>query len=248
MHNSGYRYTSNILLNTLSPDDLALLEPYFVRENMLRDRVLIEPNRPIQYAWFPEDGVVSIVAEMSTARPTEVGIFGFEGFAGTSLLLGANTSPHRVYVQVERGTILRIEASRLLSAADRSPALRTTFLRYIHTFAIQTAYSAVSNAHQRIEGRLARWLLMCHDRGNTDEIAVTHEFMSMMISADRSRVTVTLHLLEGAGMIRSKRGRIVIIDRQKLQELAGEHYGRPEEEYRKLIAPFGGIPPGDGGP
>lgn len=80
---------------------------------------------------------------------------------------------------------------------------------------------------------------MCHDRNDTDDIALTHEFMSMMIAAERSGVTVSLHVLEGAGMIRSKRGRVIILDRRKLEELAGDGYGRPEAEYRRLIAPFG---------
>jgi len=91
----------------------------------------------------------------------------------------------------------------------------------------------------RVEARLARWLLMCHDRIDGDEIALTHEFMGMMISADRSGVTVTLHILEGAGMIRSKRGRVIIRDRDKLEELAGDSYGVPEAEYRHLIGPIG---------
>jgi hypothetical protein len=80
---------------------------------------------------------------------------------------------------------------------------------------------------------------MCHDRIDGDEIALTHEFMGMMISADRSNVTVTLHILEGAGMIRSLRGRVIIRDRQKLEELAGDSYGVPEAEYRRLIGPLG---------
>jgi hypothetical protein len=79
---------------------------------------------------------------------------------------------------------------------------------------------------------------MCHGRNDGDEIMLTHEFMAMMIAADRSGVTVSLHVLEGAGMIRSRRGRVLILDRSKLEELAGEGDGRPKAEYRKLIAPF----------
>ena len=80
---------------------------------------------------------------------------------------------------------------------------------------------------------------MCHDRVDGDEIALTHEFMGMMISAERSGVTLTLHILEGAGMIRSERGRVIIRDRDTLEELAGDGYGMPEAEYRRLIGPFG---------
>lgn len=152
MHITGQHYSTNILLRALTPEDLALLEPHFVREKLERELVLISANQPIQYAWFPEGGVVSIVAELSNSGSTEVGIFGREGFAGTPLLLGANTTLHHVYVQIGGGTGLRIEASHLVAATDKSPALRSVFLRYIQTFMTQTAYSAVSNAHQRIKG------------------------------------------------------------------------------------------------
>jgi CRP-like cAMP-binding protein len=120
-----------------------------------------------------------------------------------------------------------------------SVTLRELLLRYVQTLLIQTAQSAVANARYQIEARLARWLLMCHDRVEGDEIALTHEFMAMMIGAQRSGVTVALHILEGAAMIRSKRGRVIILDREKLEDLAGDSYGPAEAEYRRLIAPFG---------
>jgi CRP-like cAMP-binding protein len=112
-------------------------------------------------------------------------------------------------------------------------------LRYVQTSVVQGAQSTASNAHQRIEARLARWLLMCHDRVDGDELALVHEFMGLMIAAERSGVTITLHVLEGAGMIRSKREWVIILDRDKLEELAGESYGVPEAEYRHLIGPLG---------
>lgn len=233
------RYSANLLLSALSPGDLAALIPYLTREPLHREQVLLAANRPIEHVWFPEGGVASVVADMADNGLTEVGIFGYEGFAGTALLLGADRSPHQIFVQVDGHTGLCIAASRFLAAVDQSVTLRTTLLRYVQTFIIQTAHSAVSNAHQRIEARLARWLLMCHDRNDGDDIALTHEFMSMMIAAERSGVTVSLHVLEGAGMIRSRRGRVTILDRHKLEELAGEGYGRAEAEYRRLIAPFG---------
>ena len=239
MRNPDERYTTNILLTALAPDDLTLLKPHFTREKLDVKKVLIEADRPIEHVWFPEGGVASVVAEMVDSGPTEVGIFGREGFAGTPLLLGVETSPHKTFIQVGSSTGLRIEEGRFLVAIDQSATLRTMLLRYIQTFITQTAHSAVSNAHQRIEARLARWLLMCHDRHDSDDIPLTHEFMAMMIAAERSGVTVSLHVLEGAGMIRSRRGRVMILDRHKLEELAGESYGRPEAEYRRLIAPFG---------
>jgi CRP-like cAMP-binding protein len=239
MSHSGQHQTTNILLSSVSPDDLALLTPHLMREKLATKQVLVPANEPIEHVWFPEGGVTSVVTDTADNGRVEVGIFGRDGFAGTPLLLGASTSPHEVFIQVNGHTGLRIEAAPFLAAVDASLTLRTTLLRFVQTFIIQTAHSAVSNAHQRIEARLARWLLMCHDRSDGDEIPLTHEFMGMMIAAERSGVTISLHVLEGAGMIRSKRGRVLILDRSKLEELAGDGYGRPEAEYRKLIAPFG---------
>lgn len=216
-----------------------MLKPFFSREKLERKMELVPANQPIEHVWFPEGGVASVVAHKIDSSPTEVGIFGRDGFAGTPLLLGADSSPHKIFIQVDGHAGLRMETAHFLNAVDQSATLRTTLLRYVQTFITQTADSAISNAHQRIEARLARWLLMCHDRSYSDEIVLTHEFMAMMIAADRSSVTVSLHVLEGAGMIRSKRGRVLILDREKLEELAGEGYGKPEAQYRKLIAPFG---------
>ncbi|MEA1083181.1 MAG: Crp/Fnr family transcriptional regulator [Sphingomonas sp.] len=235
--------TMNILLASLLPEDLALLAPHLAREALQVKQVLVPLNQPIEHVWFLEGGVGSVVAVSADISPTEVGIFGREGFAGTALLLGAGISPHEIFIQVNGHNGLKIAAAPFLAAVDHSRTLRIALLRYVQTVITQAANSTVSNAHQRIEARLARWLLMCHDRYDSDDIPLTHEFMAIMVAAERSGVTVSLHVLEGAGMIRSKRGRVVILDRQKLEELAGDGYGQPEAEYSRLIAPFGKLAP-----
>jgi CRP-like cAMP-binding protein len=231
--------TTNILLGALSGDDLGLLQPFLRRVELARGEVLVRPDTPIEHVYFPEGGVVSIVSVMKESGRIEAGIFGLEGVSATCLLLGTDRSPHESFVQVNGSTALRINADRYLAAIRQSESLRALLLRYVQTVLVQSAQSMATNASQRVEARLARWLLMCHDRIDGDEIALTHEFMGMMISAERSGVTITLHILEGAGMIRSVRGRVIIRDRDKLEDLAGDGYGIPEAEYRRLIAPFG---------
>jgi CRP-like cAMP-binding protein len=239
MSKPGIFPSPNTLLGALSPGDLALLTPHFTRVDLGRRQVLVTPHQPIDQVYFPEGGVVSIVSETVHSGPIEAGIFGREGVSAACLLLGTDRSPHRTFVQVEGGTALRIDTPAYLAAVRQSETLRTVMLRYVQTLLVQTAQSMATNATQRIEARLARWLLMCHDRVDGDEIALTHEFMGMMIAAERSGVTVTLHILEGAGMIRSTRGRVVITDRDRLEDLAGDSYGVPEAEYRHLIGPLG---------
>lgn len=242
----------NILLDTLPASDRALLDPHLEWVKLAREDMMVTPGEPIRHAYFPTGGICSITAPTSEKGRTEVGIFGREGVSATVLLLDGDRSPHETFVQVagDHAAALRIEADPMLAALERSATLRRHLLRYVQTLFVQAAQSAVANAQYRIEARLARWLLMCHDRSDTDEILLTHEFMSMMIGAERSGVTVSLHILEGAGMIRSKRGRVIILDRGLLQELAGDSYGQPEAEYRRLIGPFGSPPaaaPAEGG-
>lgn len=232
-------YTANTLLSALADGDFALLKPYLTRVDLARGQVLVTANKPIEHVYFPEGGVVSIVSIMAQSGRIEAGIFGREGVSATCLLLGTDRSPHETFVQVDGSTALRLSTDRYLAAFRQSENLRTMLLRYVQTVIVQTAQSMAANATQRLEVRLARWLLMCHDRVNGDEIALTHEFMGMMISAQRSGVTITLHILEGAGMIRSKRNLVVIRDRDKLEELAGDSYGLAEAEYRHLIGPLG---------
>ncbi len=232
-------HTANTLLLALSDMDRALLAPDLVRVGLERRQVLVERNKPVEHVYFPEGGVVSIVSVMRQSGPIEAGIFGREGVSATCLLLGTDRSPHESFVQVGPMTALRIDSASYLAAVSRSESLRTVLLRYVQTALVQSAQSMATNANQRVEARLARWLLMCHDRVDGDEIALTHEFMGMMIFAERSSVTITLHILEGAGLIRSERGRVIIRDRDRLEDLAGDGYGMPEAEYRRLIGPLG---------
>ena len=232
-------YTSNLLLNALTADDLALLTPWLERVKLEREQVLCASNEIIRQVYFLESGIASIVSRPPDSGRTEVGIFGSEGMSGASILLGVDRTPHETFMQVDGGPALRIGADRLRDAMSRSASLAKPLLAYVHVNLIQTAGSAVGNAHHQLEARLARWLLMCHDRVDGDEINLTHEFMAMMIASQRSGVTVTLHVLEGIGAIRSKRGLVIVLDREKLEDLAGDAYGEPEGEYRRLIGPFG---------
>jgi CRP-like cAMP-binding protein len=223
----------------MSPDDLALLAPHFEKMTLTPHQVLTMPGQPIEHVYFLEGGVASVVSTSAESVMTEVGIFGREGLSSLPVLLGSDRSPHETFIQVDGASAYRIAVDPFRDAIAQSLQLRDLLLRYVQTFLIQIANSVASNAHSRIEVRLARWLLMCHDRIDGDEVHLTHEFMSMMVAAQRTGVTLTLHILEGAGIVQSQRARITILDREKLEELAGESYGQPEAEYRRLIGPMG---------
>jgi CRP-like cAMP-binding protein len=224
----------NRLLQTLSPDDFALIAPDLEFVALPRSTVLIEPNEPIEHVYFLESGVSSVVSINSESRRVEVCISGSEGLIGPSVVLGVNRTPHQSFMQVE-GSGYRIVSAHLARAIESSPSLRHLLLRYIHVVKIQIAATAMSNGDNVLGERLARWLLMCHDRVDGDELQLTHEFLSLMLAVRRAGVTDAIHLLEGTGIIKARRAHITILDRERLEETAGDSYGVPEAEYERLI-------------
>jgi CRP-like cAMP-binding protein len=117
----------------------------------------------------------------------------------------------------------------------QSRSLHQAFLLYGHAFIVQSAYTAAANGRNLIEERLARWILMAHDRIGTDDMALTHEFLAMMLGVRRPGVTITLKLLERAGLIVTGRGVISIIDRKGLEQISNGAYGEPEAEFKRLF-------------
>ena len=224
----------NRLLKAISPDDFALLQPSLDLTDLPLLQMLISPNQRVEHLYFLESGISSITAEGAEGR-IEVGMVGREGLVGAvPILLGSDRVPHDHFIQLA-GEGLRISAEALCSAVSASPSLHRLLMRYVQTEVVQVRQSAFVNGSYNIEARLARWLLMCHDRVDGDELRVKHEFLSMMLGVQRSGVTLALQTLEGAGRIRARRGRITVIDRELLEAVAGGSYGAPEAEYARLI-------------
>lgn len=236
MMNGSMMSIRNELLLLLDAQDLAALTPHFERVPLDRNFRLAKSHQPVDTIYFPEDGIVSIVSHSQRGGTTEVGIFGREGMSAINLLLGIDSSPQETFVQVPGTSALGISAQTLLEVYEASPSMRRILLRYVHVFTEQLVHTATSNAHHSLQERLARWLLMCHDRLDREEIALTHDFIAMMIAVRRTGVTDAIHILEGLGLIRARRGNITILDRAGLERHAGEAYGRPEAEYRRLLA------------
>jgi CRP-like cAMP-binding protein len=188
----------------------------------------------VEYVYFVEEGMLSVVSKMETGRDVEVGIIGLEGMSGSSVVLGDSRSCHETNVQVA-GWAIRLLAPTLLQAIRRSRSLLDLLLLYTRTLDLQTASTATANGRAKLEERLARWLLMTHDRVGSDRINITHEFLANMLACRRPGVTVALHLLEGKGLIRSNRGQIIILDRQGLKIEANGSYGAAEREYERLL-------------
>ena len=185
---------------------------------------------------FPLAGLGSVVAVGSRAKDqrVETRIFGRDGMSGISIVMGADRAPYEVYVQVA-GVGLRMASGDLVGLMDERPAIRALLLRYAQAAHVQTSYTALANGRDKLETRLARWILMAHDRLDGDEIGLTHEFLALMLGVRRAGVTVATHSLEGRGLIRAARGTITVLDRDGLDQVADGSYGVAEAEYERLI-------------
>ncbi|MDB6453097.1 Crp/Fnr family transcriptional regulator [Falsirhodobacter sp. 20TX0035] len=226
----------NNLLRTL-PDRLqGVIEPHLELGRLDLRTVLEVPNERPRHVFFPLDGVGSMLAVDKGDLRLESGLFGREGMTGLSIVTGGDRAVAEASVQVP-GRALRMEADQLADLLLRHPGLRQHFLLFVHAMLMQITQTALSNGQSTIERRLSRWLLMCHDRTAEDRLALTHEFLSIMLGVRRAGVTVATHLLEGKGLIRAERGEITILDRAGLEAEAGASYGLPEAEYARL---FGG--------
>jgi len=195
---------------------------------------LQRPGEAIHEVYFPENAIASVVALGGNDSRAEIGLVGNEGLAGIAVVLGADRSPHEIFVQVP-GFGLRIDADALRKLMEEQPGIRIPMLNYAHAFLTQVSYTCLANVRQKLESRLARWLLMSLDRIQGDELPLTHEFMAVMLGVRRPGVTLAIHILEGRGFIRASRSRIRVIDREGLEESAQGFYGVPEAEYRRLI-------------
>jgi CRP-like cAMP-binding protein len=153
---------------------------------------------------------------------------------GMPIVLGNHRTPHATYVQAA-GDGHCIRATDLRQAIRSSRTLQDTLLKFVQAFGVQTAHTAISNARSKLDQRLARWLLMAHDRLETDWLPLTDEFLSLMLGVRRAGVTETVQALQGRGLISRTRGQINVRNRQGLERVAAEAYGVPEAEYRRLI-------------
>lgn len=227
----------NRLLQLVSQDDFHRLAQHLEPVDLPNRFTMAEAGKPSHYAYFVGSGIASIVAESPEGQRTEAGLFGRDGWGPLSLLIEADSHPHDIFMQLP-GDGYRIERAPFLAALAASPDLRRLLMTYMHTLSTQTAYTALSNGVHQIDERLARWLLMCHDRVDGDEIPLTHEFLSLMLAVRRPSVTTSLHVLEGNRFIRAERGFITIRNRAAMESFAADTYGRPEEEYHRLIGPM----------
>jgi CRP-like cAMP-binding protein len=221
MNSGGTGTYRNAILSKLSVDLIEQLSPRSIEFNV--NDILYEPKTEIEYAYFPEAGVISVVSLMANGNCIEVGTMGREGMACSTLLLEVQTVPYRYFIQVA-GHGHRVAAKALTRTADASKELRTAILRYEASFRTQTMQAAACNGLHDVEKRCCRWILMTRDRVDSDEFKLPHEFLALMLGVRRSSVTEVLAPLKEAGLLRSNRGMLTILNRKALEARVCECY------------------------
>jgi CRP-like cAMP-binding protein len=221
--------TANRLLAALPKKEYLRLRPELEQVAMPFAEVVYEPGARIRHVYFPNDSIVSLLAEVADRSTLEVGIVGNEGMAGISVFMGVKASPHRAITQ-GAGTAMRMKASALRKEAGRAGPLHGLLHRYAHTLLTQVSRGAVCNRFHLVDARLARWLLMSGDRLGTDEFRLTQDFISNMLGVRREGVSKAAGLLQKDGLINYGRGRIKILDRAGLEAVSCECYGIIKDE------------------
>jgi CRP-like cAMP-binding protein len=224
----------NRLLELLDPKDLDRLRPHLKPATFDYRQSLYEVNSPITSVYFPIDGVASLVNTMANGSAAEVGTIGNEGIVGLPVIFGDRLAPTSAYIQVP-GSGLRLQADVLNIEIDRSSTMRRVMLHYAHAFFNQVAQSAACSHFHSIEQRCCRWLLMTHDRVQSDQFLLTQEFLGMMLGVRRSSVTAAASILKRQKMIEYNRGRVTILNRTRLENHACECYAVSKQEFDRLL-------------
>src|SRR5580704_11531044 len=215
---------SSLILLSISDSDYGSLRPHLEYVSLPNHIVLHEAGGKLEFAYFPNRGLISLVVVMKDGRTAEAGIVGNEGFTGTLAAVGLSRSPLHAVVQIT-GDGFRVEVGALQNTLESAPHLQLTLCRYAAVRGMQVAQTAACNRLHDIGQRLARWLLMTQDRVHSGSLPITHDFIATMLGTDRPTVSLAAGVLQGKKLIEYVRGSVEIVNRKKLENSACECYG-----------------------
>ena len=224
----------NHLLAALSDEEFAPLEPWLELISLPRGDIIARPGEPIEYAYFPASGMVSVVALMSRGLGAEVATVGNEGMIGLPIFLGAGSSPFHLMAQLS-GESIRIPAQRMETILAPGSRLAALLRTYSQAFFVQTAQNAACNGIHPVSMRAARWLLATQDRAESEAFYLTQEFLAFMLGVARQSVGIAVGELADRGLISYTRGQMRILDRPGLERASCECYGIIRAEFDRLL-------------
>lgn len=214
----------NRILQVIPENEFSMLRANLQAVCLEHEEVLFEPNQPIEYCYFPNSGMVSMVVVSSEGTSVEVGVVGFEGFVGLPIAFGFESSPLQAILQISPAEAVRIKSDVVKSLIGAMPALKTQLDHFSVIQGIIVGQLAACNRIHELEQRLARWLAMSHDRVQTDSMNLTQEFLSEMLGTARPSVTLAAGALHRKGAIEYVRGTIKVINREALENSACKCY------------------------
>ena len=227
--------TKNRLLAALPRHEYERLAPHLEPTHLPRGKTIALTGDTLRYAYFPNNGMISLLSTSGGGEAIEVAMVGSEGFVGVPIILKVGVTPFWSVVQIQADA-MRISASALEREFDRGEQLRDLLLRYTHSLLAHVTQSAVCNRFHTVQERLCRWLLLSRDRVTSDTINLTQEFISQMLGTARTGVTMAAVPLQDAGLIRYRRGKITILDREGLESVACECYSIVRKEVSHTLA------------
>jgi CRP-like cAMP-binding protein len=227
-------YQQNLLLASLPASDLALLKPGLVQTELKQGTLLHDLNDDIETVYFPQSGMASLLAVMADGAAIEVATVGREGIVGAMTGIGFNRASTRAVVQIH-GHASKISARLFEAAVRQSATLRELIIRHKEALLVQVQNVAACNALHKVEARFCRWILQSSDHLKNSEINLTQEFLAEMLGVNRTTVTLVAQTLQKAGLIRYKRGHILIVDRAGLEDMACECYRTIQERVAEIL-------------
>jgi CRP-like cAMP-binding protein len=228
------RDSGNDLLDRLPADEFDALQPKLQRTSLTIKQVVHQSGADLAHVYFPTTSLISLLTVLKDDDPVEAATVGREGFVGLAVSLGITACPYRAICQM-KGESLRLPVRTFLEAMKHGPRLTRLIQRYT-AFSLRAAGQSIAcNSLHTVEARASRWLLKMHDQAGGDEFAMTQEFLAFMLGVRRQTVTVVAGTLQNAGLIRFRRGIIVIRDRPRLEEAACECYATIRDYYEQYI-------------
>jgi CRP-like cAMP-binding protein len=234
-------------VRTLAPQNLLLAAlPHEVRGRLLQHartvdlkagEVLHRPGQLIRKVYFPLDCLISVTVTVTEVRTAEAGIVGSREMVGVNAFMGGRETNQTEYICQCPGSALKVEAQLLLEEFDRSKAVRDVMLRYTQAYIAQLSQNVACNRIHTLKQRLARWMLECRDRLRSDDLALTHEFISQMLGVRRAGVTETAGELQQLGLIDYGRKKLRVVNPSGLAHVSCECFGVIRDEYDRLLGP-----------
>ncbi len=224
----------NRLLAALPQEEYSRLLPHLEQVSLDFKKVLYAPNEPIDHVYFVNKGVISMVNIMENGEIVEVATVGNEGMVGLPVFLGADKIPGEAFAQVP-GEGVRMRANVFKDKVTPDSPLHNLLQRYTQALFNQIAQSAACNRLHSIEERFCRWLLMTHDRVESDTFPLTQEFLAQMLGVRRASVNTVASIIQRAGLIQYSRGKMTILDRVSLEASSCECYGIVKAEFDRLV-------------